>query len=103
MHEDVTFEPLEPTAQEPAGPPDLRRLRDVTVEVAVEIGRTSMTIGETLSLRPGAIITLDRLAGEPVDMLVNGRRIGRGEVVVVDDEFGVRVTDVSPTDALPGA
>ena len=103
MNEDVTFEPLEAAPQEPTGPADLRRLSDVTVEVAVEIGRTRMTIGETLSLRPGTIITLDRLAGEPVDMLVNGRRIGRGEVVVVDDEFGVRVTDVSPTDALPGA
>jgi flagellar motor switch protein FliN len=74
---------------------DLERLRDVPVELSVEIGRTRMTLGETLGLAPGAIVTLDRTAGEPVDLLVNGRRIARGEVVVVDDEFGVRLTEVS--------
>ena len=73
---------------------DLERLRDVPVELAVEIGRTRMTIGETLALGPGSIITLDRLAGEPVDLLVNGKPIARGEVVVIDEEFGLRVTDV---------
>jgi flagellar motor switch protein FliN len=73
---------------------DLERLRDVPVELAVEIGRTRMTIGETLALGPGSIITLNRLAGEPVDLLVNGKPIARGEVVVIDEEFGLRVTDV---------
>ena len=64
------------------------------VELAVEIGRTRMTIGETLALGPGSIVTLDRLAGEPVDLLVNGRPIARGEVVVIDEEFGLRITEV---------
>jgi flagellar motor switch protein FliN/FliY len=53
-----------------------------------------MTIGETLALGPGSIVSLNRLAGEPVDLLVNGRPIARGEVVVVDEEFGLRVTEI---------
>jgi flagellar motor switch protein FliN len=73
---------------------DLERLHDVPVELAVEIGRTRKTIGETLALGPGSIITLNRLAGEPVDLLVNGKPIARGEVVVIDEEFGLRVTEV---------
>lgn len=67
---------------------------DVPVQVAVEIGRTTMTIGEILAVTPGTVVTLNRLAGEPVDLLVNGRLIARGEVVAVDEEFGLRVTDV---------
>jgi flagellar motor switch protein FliN len=73
---------------------DLERLHDVPVELAVEIGRTRMTIGDALGLGPGSIITLNRMAGEPVDLLVNGRPIARGEVVVIDEEFGLRVTEV---------
>jgi flagellar motor switch protein FliN len=73
---------------------DLARLHAVPVELAVEIGRTRMTIGDTLGLGPGSIITLNRMAGEPVDLLVNGRPIARGEVVVIDEEFGLRVTEV---------
>ena len=60
----------------------------------MEIGRTQMTIRETLALGPGSIVTLNRLAGEPVDLLVNGKPIARGEVVVIDEEFGLRVTEV---------
>ncbi len=74
--------------------PDLGRLNDVPVELAVEIGRTRMTVGATLALRPGSIVVLDRMAGEPVDLLVNGTPIARGEVVVIDEEFALRVTDV---------
>jgi flagellar motor switch protein FliN/FliY len=66
----------------------------VPVELAVEIGRTNMTIREALALGPGSIVTLNRLAGEPVDLLVNGKPIARGEVVVIDEEFGLRVTEV---------
>jgi flagellar motor switch protein FliN/FliY len=95
MHDEMEFQALE-------GHPhnggevrtDLGPLRDVPVELAVEIGRTRMTIGETLELRPGSIVSLDRLAGEPVDLLVNGKRIARGEVVAIDEEFGLRLTDV---------
>ena len=77
---------------------DLRRLRDVLVELTVEIGRTRMTVGETLELRPGSVVALNRMAGEPVDLLVNGRRIARGEVVVVDEEFGLRITEIGVAD-----
>ena len=76
---------------------DLQRLHDVPVELAVEIGRTRMTIGETLALGPGSIVSLNRLAGEPVDLLVNGRPIARGDVVVIDEEFGLRITDIVST------
>ena len=79
---------------------DLQRLHDVPVELAVEIGRTRMTIGETLALGPGSIVSLNRLAGEPDDLLVTGRPIARGEVVVVDEEFGLRVTEIVSS-ALP--
>ncbi|HEX4806292.1 MAG TPA: flagellar motor switch protein FliN [Conexibacter sp.] len=77
-----------------AGAADLGRLSDVPVELAVEIGRTRMTVGATLELRPGSIVVLDRVAGEPVDLLVNGTPIARGEVVVIDEEFALRVTEV---------
>ncbi len=73
---------------------DLRRLSDVPMELSVEIGRTRMTVGETLQLGAGSIVTLERLAGEPVDLLVNGTPIARGEVVVVDEQFGLRVTEI---------
>jgi len=87
------FERTEPTAAGALGA-DLGRLSDVPVELAVEIGRTRMTVGATLELRPGSIVVLDRVAGEPVDLLVNGTPIARGEVVVIDEEFGLRVTEV---------
>jgi flagellar motor switch protein FliN/FliY len=67
----------------------------------VEIGRTFMTIRETLSLGPGSIVSLNRLAGEPVDLLVNGKPIARGEVVVIDEEFGLRVTEVVSSEPAP--
>jgi flagellar motor switch protein FliN/FliY len=99
MSEDLEYEPLDaaPAANNPAAAgrdADLLRLRDVPVNLAVEIGRAKMTVGETLALRPGSIVTLDRLAEEPLDLLVNGTRIARGEVVVIDEDFGLRITEV---------
>jgi flagellar motor switch protein FliN len=99
MSEDLEYEPLDaaPAANNPAvvgRDADLLRLRDVPVDLAVEIGRARMTVGETLALRPGSIVTLDRLAEEPLDLLVNGTRIARGEVVVIDEDFGLRITEV---------
>ena len=85
------------------GTRELERLYDVPVELAVEIGRTQMTIRETLALGPGSIVTLNRLAGEPVDLLVNGKPIARGEVVVIDEEFGLRVTEVVATESAASA
>jgi len=75
---------------------NLDLLLGVTLRVAVELGRTKMTIEEILKLGPGSVVELDKLAGEPVDVLVNDRLIARGEVVVIDDRFGVRITDVIP-------
>lgn len=77
---------------------DLAPVLDVPVELSVEIGRTTMTIGETLAIGPGSIVSLNRAIGEPVDLLVNGKRIARGEVVAVDEEFGLRVTEVDPAE-----
>ena len=111
MSEPVDCVPCEPTpapagAVEPANA-ELERLCDVPVELAVEIGRTEMTIRETLALGPGSIVTLNRLAGEPVDLLVNGKRIAYGEVVVIDEEFGLRITELVDADGsgseVPGA
>jgi flagellar motor switch protein FliN/FliY len=94
VHDEIEFMPLQPAAGAGSDGADLRRLHDVPVELAVEIGRTRMTIGQTLELRPGSVVSLNRLAGEPVDLLINGKPIARGEVVVIDEEFGLRVTDV---------
>jgi flagellar motor switch protein FliN len=98
MSDSVDYVPFETTTTPADGgggeTPELERLYDVPVELAVEIGRTQMTIRETLSLGPGSIVSLNRLAGEPVDLLVNGKPIARGEVVVIDEEFGLRVTEV---------
>lgn len=74
--------------------PDLRRLSDIPMELSVELGRTRMTVGETLDLRVGSLITLDSAAGEPASLLVNGTAIARGEVIVVDERYGLRVTEI---------
>jgi flagellar motor switch protein FliN/FliY len=105
MSDSVDYVPFETTVTGATdgvdGTPELERLYDVPVELAVEIGRTQMTIRETLALGPGSIVTLNRLAGEPVDLLVNGKPIARGEVVVIDEEFGLRVTEVVAGDSAP--
>jgi flagellar motor switch protein FliN/FliY len=75
-------------------PPNLELLLDVQMALTVELGRTRKYVKEILSLGEGSIIELDKLAGEPVDLLVNGKLIARGEVVVIDENFGVRVTDI---------
>ena len=64
------------------------------MELSVEIGRTRTTVGETLELRVGSVVALGRQAGEPVDLLVNGSPIARGEVVVVDERYGLRITEI---------
>lgn len=78
----------------PAEARDLRLLADVQVELAVEIGRVKLPLRDLLSLAPGAVLELDRAADAPVDVLVNGCLVARGEVVVIEGEFGVRVTAV---------
>ncbi len=75
----------------------LRRIQDVEMALTVEIGRTRMSIREALSLEPGAVVELDRSAGAPVDVLLNGRRIALGEVVVVDQDYAVRISRILDT------
>jgi flagellar motor switch protein FliN/FliY len=97
MSHDVDFEPLSgdgATVRAGEWTADLRRLSAVPVDLSVEIGRARMSVGETLELREGSVVTLDRMAGEPVDLLVNGTPIARGEVVVIDEQFGLRLTQV---------
>jgi flagellar motor switch protein FliN len=83
-----------PTAARGATRGSLDLLRHVAMEVTVEIGRTRMTVGELLSLHPGEVIELDRAASAPADLLVNGTLIARGEVVVVDEDFGLRISEI---------
>jgi flagellar motor switch protein FliN/FliY len=73
-------------------------LRDVEMEVTCELGRTRMTVRQLLALAPGDVVELDRLAGSPADLLVNGTLLARGEVVVVDENFGLRVTEIVTQD-----
>jgi flagellar motor switch protein FliN/FliY len=76
-------------------------LLDVPLEVNVELGRTRMTIQDLLQLGPGSVVELDKVAGEALDILVNGRLVARGEAVVVNDKFGIRITDiVSPQERI---
>jgi flagellar motor switch protein FliN/FliY len=81
--------------------PQLDMLLDVTLQVSIELGRTDMSIKKILELGPGSIIELNRMAGEPVDLLVNDKVIAKGEVVVVDENFGIRIVKlVSPEERL---
>jgi flagellar motor switch protein FliN/FliY len=73
---------------------NLNLLLDVSIPVTVEVGRTQMTLDEVLNLGPGSIVGLDKRAEEPVDLRVNGKLVARGEVVMVDDSYGLRVTQI---------
>lgn len=78
----------------PEGASGLGRVRDIPLEVTVELGRTRLLIRDILDLSPGSIIELDKIAGEPVDLFANGMLVARGEVIVIDDNFGVRLTEI---------
>lgn len=81
--------------------PDLDVILDIPVNISMEVGSTSITIRNLLQLNQGSVIELDRLAGEPLDVLVNGTLIAHGEVVVVNEKFGIRMTDViSPSERI---
>ena len=94
MSDEIQLQSLQENFEGQPAAGDLDRLESVSVEVAVEIGRTNMTLGDALALAPGSIVTLGRPADQPVDLLVNGRPIARGEVIAVDEEFGLRVTEI---------
>lgn len=72
-------------------------LHDVEMVVTAELGRTTMPVRELLGLAPGMVVEIDRAAGAPIDLLVNGRKIAAGEVVVIDEEFGIRITEIAPS------
>lgn len=89
------------TRPEPASDVNLNMVLDVPVTIAMEIGRTRIPIRNLLQLNQGSVVELDRLAGEPLDVLVNGTLIAHGEVVVVNEKFGIRLTDViSPSERV---
>ena len=76
-------------------------LLDVQIPVSVEVGRTEMSLDAILDLVPGSVVTLDKKAEEPVDLRVNGKLVARGEVVLVEDVYGIRITQIVE-DGLPG-
>lgn len=83
------------------GAGDLDLVRDIPVTLSVEVGRKALSISSLLQLSPGSVIELDRVAGDPLDVLVNGCLIAHGEVVVVNDKFGIRLTEVvSPSERM---
>ena len=92
---------LNNTANPDTGDVKLDVILDIPVTVGMEIGRTQLSIRNLLQLNQGSIVELDRIAGEPMDVLVNGTLVAHGEVVVVNEKFGIRLTDVvSPADRI---
>jgi len=82
---------------------NLEFILDVALQVTVEVGRTRMTIQDLLRLGQGSVVELEKLAGEPLDIYINGKQVARGEAVIVNDKFGVRLTDIiSPEDRIEG-
>ncbi len=97
----VEAKPLDDTADGNSGDVKLDVILDIPITIAMEIGRTKLSIRNLLQLNQGSVVELDRLAGEPMDVLVNGTLVAHGEVVVVNEKFGIRLTDViSPADRI---
>ena len=95
----ASFTQLRPETGSAGNTDQLDLVMDIPVTLSVELGRTKIQIRELLQLAQGSVVDLDRLAGEPMDVLVNGFLIARGEVVLVNDKFGIRLTDiVSPAE-----
>src|SRR5690625_1007250 len=93
------FQPLDQPG--PAGQGDVDMIMDIPVQLSVELGRTRLTIKNILQLGQGSVVELDGLAGEPMDIFVNGYLIAQGEAVVVDDKYGIRITDIiTPSDRI---
>ena len=88
--------PSPTTAAQVVGGDAMAFLRDVEVELTLEIGRRRMRIADVMKLGPGKMVELDKQAGEPLELLVNGRLIGRGDAVVVGDHYGIRITEIVP-------
>jgi flagellar motor switch protein FliN len=87
----------ETNEQGPEGPMNMELLLDIPLEIVVELGRTKKKISEVLELTSGSILDLEKMAGEPVDVYVNNKLVAKGEVVVIDEHFGVRITEIAPS------
>lgn len=99
--EQADFEELHDEKKGTVNSRDLDFLVDIPLEITVELGRTRMLIKDLLQLGQGSVIELEKLAGEPMEILVNGRLVALGEVVVINEKFGVRLTDIiSPMDRI---
>lgn len=97
----VAAKQLNESVNSNSGDVKLDVILDIPVTIAMEIGRTQLSIRNLLQLNQGSVVELDRLAGEPMDVLVNGTLVAHGEVVVVNEKFGIRLTDViSPADRI---
>lgn len=97
----MPYEELKDESQGVDGRPELEVILDIPVTISMEVGRTPISIRNLLQLNQGSVIELDRIAGEPLDVLVNGTLIAHGEVVVVNEKFGIRMTDViSPSERI---
>ncbi|OIP17280.1 MAG: flagellar motor switch protein FliN [Comamonadaceae bacterium CG_4_9_14_3_um_filter_60_33] len=95
------FQPLPSAGTLDIAPGDIERVLDVPVQLTAELGRARITIKSLLQLSQGSIVELDGLAGEPMDVFINGYLIAQGEVVVVNDKFGIRLTDiVTPSERM---
>ena len=90
----AVFEQFSPAAAKASGANDIELILDIPVQLTVELGRTKIAIKNLLQLAQGSVVELDGLAGEPMDVLVNGCLIAQGEVVVVNEKFGIRLTDI---------
>lgn len=94
---------IDATMQKTEKTPTLDLIMDVTLQVAVEVGRARMTIQDLLQLGAGSVVELQKLAGEPLDIYINGKPVARGEAVIVNEKFGVRLTDIiSPIERVEG-
>lgn len=91
--DDAVFQPL-PEGNNGGHARDLEMIMDIPVKLSVELGRTRITIKQLLELAQGSVVELDGLAGEPMDILINGYLIAQGEVVVVEDKYGIRITEI---------
>lgn len=96
-YQPASFDPAAAPVTSHSAPSSLTVLHDVELVVTAELGRTTMPVRDLLGLTPGMVVEIDRAAGAPIDLLVNGRRIAAGEVVVIDEEFGIRITEIAPT------
>ena len=93
-YQPAQFQSFAPNVNPVAGNENINLIMDVPLQVTVELGRTTKSIAEILDFSPGTIIELEKLAGEPVDVLVNGKFVAKGEVVVIEESFGIRVTEI---------